>query len=460
MTNEDTICAVATAAGEAGIGIIRVSGDKALKVAETLFRSAGKRKIAEIHSHEAVYGHIIDPAKPTETIDEALLLVMRGPHSYTAEDVVEFQCHGGSVALRRVLELAMTAGARIAEPGEFTKRAFLNGRLDLAQAEAVMGVIRAKTDQSLKQAVRHLSGELSQKITELRKALLALIAHLEATIDFPDEDIDQVEDAMISETIAGVEKQVELLLRTAHSGKMLKDGMNTVIIGKPNVGKSSLLNAFLREQRAIVTDIPGTTRDSIEEYVNLKGIPLKIIDTAGIRETDDLVEKIGVKKTKELLIQADLVLLLLDSSRPLSDEDQEIMKLVKDQQGFVLLNKTDLPQLTGELEITKFLTWPVISMSLVTGEGIEKLEEQIVSLVYGGAVSAEAAFIATVRQEECLEQVQLHLGAALNAVQDGLPVDCSIIDIKNAWEKLGEITGETVGEDLIDQIFSQFCIGK
>ncbi len=460
MNQEDTIAAVATAVGEGGIGIVRVSGSKALAIADKLFCSFAGKEIIGIHSHHVLYGSISDGITG-ELIDEAMLLIMRGPHSYTCEDIVEFQCHGGVVPLRRVLEATLVAGARLAEPGEFTKRAFLNGRLDLTQAEAVIDVIRAKTDASLTVAVNHLSGKLSQRITGIRNDLLHMIAHLEAAIDFPEEDIESVSAAKVQEWIEPVIIQIGKLLASSHSGIILREGLKTVIIGKPNVGKSSLLNALLKEQRAIVTAIPGTTRDSIEEYVSVRGIPLKIIDTAGIRETQDIVEKLGVEKSRELIKAADLILVILDGSAPLTSEDQQVIRLTSDYKGFILLNKADLPAVMAYHDVEKLAgDWPILPLSLATGEGLEKLEEQIVEEVYSGQISAEADYVNNVRHVHCLQQAEKQLQDALAAIKQGLPIDCIVIDLRGAWEVLGEIIGDTVGEDLIDQIFSQFCIGK
>ena len=347
---EDTISAIVTAPGEAGVGIVRVSGPLAQHVGEALFCSASGRKLAELPSHYASYGKVVNPVDGA-MVDEVLLLVMRAPHSYTREDVVEIQCHGSHVSLRRILALTLSCGARLAEPGEFTKRAFLNGRLDLTQAEAVMDVIRAKTEASLRLAVRHLEGGLAAAIRAERERLLALIAHIEALLDYPEEEIEEVSAQQAADGAALAAAKLQHLLDTADQGKVLREGLATVILGKPNVGKSSLLNALVRTQRAIVTDVPGTTRDVIEEYVNLRGVPLRIIDTAGIRETEDIVEKLGVERSRQMLEEADLVLVLLDTSRPLSTEDKEVLTLLGAQKSLVLLNKSDLPPLWGEEEI-------------------------------------------------------------------------------------------------------------
>jgi tRNA modification GTPase len=460
VNQEDTIAAIATAVGEGGIGIVRVSGSNALAIADKLFCSFFGKGIIKIPSHHVLYGHVID-GTTGEVIDEAMLLIMRGPHSYTCEDVVEFQCHGGAVPMRKILAATLVAGARLAEPGEFTKRAFLNGRLDLTQAEAVIDVIRAKTDASLKVAVNHLSGKLSQQISGIRNNLLHMIAHLEAAIDFPEEDIESVSAMKVQQWVEPIMIQIGKLLASSHSGRILRDGLKTVIIGKPNVGKSSLLNALLKEQRAIVTAIPGTTRDSIEEYVNVRGIPLKIIDTAGIRETQDVVEKLGVEKSRELIKAADLILVILDCSEPLTSEDQQIINITSDYKGFILLNKADLPVALSYDAVKKLAgNWPILQLSLETGEGLEKLEQQIVEEVYSGQISAEADYVNNVRHVNCLKQAEKQLQDALAAIKQGLPIDCIVIDLRGAWEVLGEIIGDTVGEDLIDQIFSQFCIGK
>ncbi len=461
LTDNDTISAIATAVGEGGIGIVRISGSKAVAIANRLFISKRGERAANIASHMVVYGDIIEP-ESGENIDEVLLILMRAPRSYTREDVVEIHCHGGSVPLKRILDLTLVLGARLAEPGEFTKRAFLNGRLDLAQAEAVIDIIRSKTDASLRAAVGNLSGRLSTEIQHLRHAILSMIAQLEASIDFPEEDIEEATAADVAALISKAQADIDNLLATAQTGRILREGLATVIIGKPNVGKSSLLNALLREKRAIVTDIPGTTRDSIEEYVNIRGIPLKIIDTAGIHETTDVVERIGVEKAKELVKQADLILLLLDASLPLSSEDKTILEMLSGQQAIIIVNKSDLPPLLDIAELEQYIgSRLVIRTSITQGAGLAELEELIVNLVYHGQVTqGEAAFVNNVRHADALRQTNQRLAEALATIESGMPPDCVVIDLRAAWEKLGEITGDTIGEDIIDQIFSQFCIGK
>ena len=458
---EDTISAIVTAPGEAGVGIVRVSGPLAQNVGEALFCSASGRKLAELPSHYASYGKVVNPVDGA-MVDEVLLLVMRAPHSYTREDVVEIQCHGSHVSLRRILALTLSCGARLAEPGEFTKRAFLNGRLDLTQAEAVMDVIRAKTEASLRLAVRHLEGGLAAAIRAERERLLALIAHIEALLDYPEEEIEEVSARQAADGAALAAAKVQHLLDTADQGKVLREGLATVILGKPNVGKSSLLNALVRTQRAIVTDVPGTTRDVIEEYVNLRGVPLRIIDTAGIRETEDIVEKLGVERSRQMLEEADLVLVLLDTSRPLSTEDKEVLTLLGAQKSLVLLNKSDLPPLWGEEEIRTLAPGQqVLRISLAAASGLEELEEAIVQQVYCGAASqGEGLLAVNVRQEALLQQAVRHLQEVGVAAAAGMPLDCLSIDLRAAWTLLGEITGDTVGEDMITEIFSRFCIGK
>ncbi|MGI6093068.1 MAG: tRNA uridine-5-carboxymethylaminomethyl(34) synthesis GTPase MnmE [Veillonellaceae bacterium] len=461
MVHEDTISAVATALGEGGIGIIRMSGSRAIGIADNIFRGINGRRASQIKAFQAAYGNVADP-ETEEIIDEVLIFVMKAPRSYTREDVVEIHCHGGATPIRKILDLTLRQGARLAEPGEFTKRAFLNGRLDLTQAEAVIDIIRSKTDSSLKMAVGQLSGVLSAKISEIRHDILQMVAHLEAAIDFPEDDIEEmaIEDVIrrVRDTIA----KVDYLLATAQTGKVLREGMATVIIGKPNVGKSSLLNALLKEKRAIVTDIPGTTRDIIEEYVNIRGIPLKIVDTAGIRETSDVVEKIGVERAREFVGKADLILVLLDASQTLSMEDCQVLDMLKGRQAIVLINKSDLPQV---LEMDKVIQHvadkKVIKISVAEGAGLDELEQAIVDMVYSGQVKqGEGAIVNNVRQANLIEQAGKHLGDVLKTAAAGMPPDCIVIDLRAAWEKLGEVTGDTVGEDIITQIFTQFCIGK
>jgi len=458
---EETISAVATAVGEGGIGIIRMSGSEASTILDKIFQGGKIKKSADMPSQNLVYGFIVDP-ESQKKIDEVLVVIMRGPRSYTREDVVEIHCHGGAVPLKNILALTLRYGARLAEPGEFTKRAFLNGRLDLAQAEAVIEIIRAKTDASLRMALGHLEGALSGKIRRLRDEILAMIANLEATIDFPEEDIEELTAVAVKEAVGGVLGEIDHLLATKETGRILREGLETVIIGKPNVGKSSLLNALLQEKRAIVTDVPGTTRDIIEEFVNIRGVPLKIVDTAGIRETADIVEKLGVEKTRQYIGTADLILVLLDSSLPLSEEDREVLTLLPGRQAIILINKSDLPTLLNMEEVYSYVSQEqVIKISVMEGKGLPELEQMIVDMVYSGQVQEkEGAFINNLRQANLLEQAKRHLVAVGETIDDNMPPDCIVVDLRDAWDKLGEITGDTVGEDIIDQIFTKFCIGK
>ncbi len=460
MQQSDTISAIATAQGEGGIGIIRISGERAIAVADTVFRAASGRKLANYETQRAVFGHIVEA--DGEIVDEAMVLLMRAPHSYTKEDVVELQCHGGMMPLRKTLALTWQAGARAAERGEFTKRAFLNGRLDLAQAQAVMDVISAKTEKSLKMATGHLAGHFSAGIKGMRHDILGQIAHLEAAIDFPEEEVDDVVTDEVERNVVDVRNKIRKLLKTARTGRILREGLMTAIVGKPNVGKSSLLNALLREERAIVTDIPGTTRDSIEEYANIGGVPLRIIDTAGIRATDDVVEKIGVDKARAYVDAADLILAIFDGSRELSAEDEEILDLIAGKDALVLLNKTDLaPVLTVE-KLAERTKASVIAIATVTEHGLDNLAEAIAKKVYDSGLDSgnEGSFLSDERQAEILRQADEHLAAALRTIGAGLGLDFISIDLRSAWEKLGELTGETVGEDIINEIFSKFCIGK
>ena len=459
MQQGDTISAIATAMGEGGIGIIRVSGERAMAVATAVFQPASGRRLTDYGTQRAVYGRIID--QDGAVVDEAMALVMQAPHSYTKEDVVELQCHGGIMPLRRTLQLTYQAGARAAERGEFTKRAFLNGRLDLSQAQAVMDIIGARTERSLSMATGHLAGHFSAGIQDMRHTILGQIAHLEAAIDFPEDEVDDVVTENVIKNVVDVRNKIRRLLRTAHTGRILRDGLMTAIIGKPNVGKSSLLNALLREERAIVTDIPGTTRDSIEEYANVGGVPLRIIDTAGIRATDDVVEQIGVDKAKAYVEQAALILALFDASRELTAEDEEILSLVDGREALILLNKSDLKPVLDVQQLKAKTSSEIIPVSTVDEDGLEALTKAIMAKVYTGDMSNdEGTFVNDERQAEILRRADEHLAACLRTIEAEMGLDFISIDLRSAWEKLGELTGETVGEDIIDEIFSKFCIGK
>lgn len=461
MLVEDTIAAVATAIGEGGIGIVRISGPLALEIVCRIFRPVSGRSLVDSPSHTAVYGHVYEPQTGMD-IDEVLILVMRAPRSYTREEVVEIHCHGGPVPLRHILSLVLDQGARLAEPGEFTKRAFLNGRLDLSQAEAVIDVIRAKTDASLRLAVGQLAGSFSALIRGLRQRILGLIARMEVTIDFPEEDIEELTGREVAEALDNICSELDSLLATVQTGRILREGLATAIIGKPNVGKSSILNALLGVERAIVTEIPGTTRDIIEEYVNIGGIPLRIVDTAGIHETADVVERLGVERSRQVASAADLILLVLDASAPLSAEDQTVLSMLSGRQSIIIINKTDLPSVLELAEVSRIAgDRPIIRISALERSGISDLERSIGEMVFSGQISqAECAFVSNVRHAHLLREVFRRLSEALTTVRGGLPPDCVIVDMRAAWEMMGEITGETAGEDILDEIFSKFCIGK
>lgn len=458
---DDTIAAIATASGEAGIGIVRISGEKSLDIIDDIFISKQEKKLSSYPARRITYGYIKNPDKG-QIIDEVLAHYTRGPYTYTKEDVVEINCHGGTIPLKKILELIIKKGARIAEPGEFTKRAFLNGRIDLAQAEAVMDLISAKTEKGFDVALDQLEGSLSQKVGVARQKLLNMLAHIQVSIDFSEEDIDEVTLDYLLEESLSLQKDIGFLLKTADTGKILREGLSTVIVGKPNVGKSSLLNALLRESRAIVTEVPGTTRDVIEEHVNIKGIPLRIIDTAGIRETDDIVERIGVERSKEFFNKADLVIFVIDISTDLTKEDIEIMELLKDKKALILVNKTDLPKRADLEKIKSYIKdKSLIKISLVKGEGLEELEDAIEDLVYQGEIRAKDSLIVTnIRHKNSLERALQSIIEGIEAIEKKMPLDFVEVDIKNTWEALGEISGDTVAEDIIDHIFSNFCLGK
>ncbi|MBM7872169.1 tRNA modification GTPase [Clostridium pascui] len=459
MKEFDTIAAIATVLGEGGISIIRISGSKSLDIVDSIFKGKNNRNLLDINPYSMRYGFIIE--KETEDIlDEVLVTYMKGPRSYTAEDTVEINCHGGVTPTKRIFQEIIKAGARVAEPGEFTKRAFLNGRIDLSQAEAVIDIIRAKTELSMKSAVLQSNGRISKEIDSLRNRLLQIIAHIEATVDFPEDDLEEVTSNQVSIQVENIINEVSELLSTADEGKILREGLNVVIVGKPNVGKSSLLNALLKEQRAIVTEVPGTTRDVIEEYINLDGVPIKIVDTAGIRETEDIVEKIGVEKSKEKIIEADLIIFMIDLSRELDDEDKEIMDYIRDKKYIVLLNKSDLENKVVKEDLIGLNLKYIIESSAKSGKGLDKLKDSIKELFFKGEVKNQDIIITNARHKEALIRAQESLSSALDTLNNTLAIDLSSIDIRNAWSKLGEITGDTLEEDIIDKIFSEFCLGK
>lgn len=457
----DTIAAISTPPGEGGIGIVRLSGDEALEIADKVYKM-GEKVLADQPSHTIHYGNFHDP-KTDEKIDEVMMTVMRAPKTYTREDIVEINTHGGVLVTNKVLQIVLAAGARLAEPGEFTKRAFLNGRIDLSQAEAVMDVIRAKTDSAMHNAISQLDGNLSQIISDIRQEILNTLAQVEVNIDYPEyDDVEEMTSKLLQEKAIEVRKQVEGILETAQQGKILRDGLATAIIGRPNVGKSSLLNAFARQDKAIVTDIAGTTRDVIEEFVNVKGVPLRLIDTAGIRETDDEVERIGVTRSKKAIDEAELVLLVFDQSQELTDADFEMMRLTENKERLVLLNKMDLPQkLNVDTLLEKVDPKSIISLSITENTGLEEIEKAITDLFFAGKTGEkDATYISNIRHISLLENAVDALEEVVNGIELGMPVDLVQIDLTRAWDALGEVTGEAVQDELITQLFSQFCLGK
>lgn len=459
MKDFDTICGIATPLGEGGISIIRVSGSDSLKIINKIFKGKNSSDILNMKSYTMRYGYICDIDSKVE-IDEVIISYMKGPRSFTAEDVVEVNCHGGVVSTGRVLEEIIKAGARIAEPGEFTKRAFLNGRIDLSQAEAVMDIIRAKTDLSMKSAIMQSNGALSKEIGKLREYMLNTLALIEYSVDFTedDEEPDETIPIRVQEQLTIAIKDMKKLLEGANEGRIIRDGLKLAIIGKPNVGKSSLLNCLLKEKRAIVTDIPGTTRDIIEEFISLDGIPVKITDTAGIRETEDEVEKIGVERSREKIDEADLVVLMLDSSRPLEIEDREIIDKVKDKKYVVLMNKNDLEKKISDEDIKDLKN--VIYISAKTGFGIDELKEKVKELFFNGEVDSESMIISNNRHKQALYRALENCQEALNRVKSNEYLDLISIYVTSALKALGEITGSELEEDLINKIFSEFCVGK
>jgi tRNA modification GTPase len=455
----DTIAAVSTALGEGGIAIIRVSGPDAISQVEPLFRS--RIPLTQAESHTVHYGHIINPDNG-ELMEEVLVTVMKGPRSFTTEDVVEISAHGGVISVRRVMDLLLQQDIRLAEPGEFTKRAFLGGRIDLSQAEAVIDLIRSKSDRAFSVALKQVSGSLSQRIQQLRHTLIETLAHIEVNIDYPEHDVESLTADFIKDKSSEVMEGINKLLKTASEGKILREGITTAIVGRPNVGKSSLLNALARDNKAIVTDIPGTTRDVIEEYVTINNIPLKLLDTAGIRETMDVVEKIGVERSKAAFGEADLILLVLNASEELHEDELALMEQIHGRQALVIMNKMDLPP---RLDKAKLLTYfnesSIVPMSVLEEKGLDHLEEAISELFFGGKLeSGDLTYVSNVRHIALLKKAHKSLQDAYEAADMLIPIDMIQIDVRLAWEQLGEIIGDTAADSLLDQIFSQFCLGK
>lgn len=459
MVQTDTIAAIATAMGNSGIGIVRISGDAAIEIADKIFRTKnGKLKIRDAATHTIHYGYVYDQG---EWIDEVLLMLMKGPKSFTAEDTVEIDCHGGMLVTRRVLEAALKAGARLAEPGEFTKRAFLNGRIDLTQAEAVMDVIHAKNEYALKSSVGQLRGSVSKKIKELRGKLIYEIAFIESALDDPEHiSLDGYGEKLL-ERMKDMEGELKRLVQSSSNGRVISEGIKTVILGKPNAGKSSLMNVLVGEDRAIVTDIAGTTRDILEEHIYLQGISLNVIDTAGIRSTDDVVEKIGVERAMEAAKEADLIIYVVDASRGLDENDFHIMEFIKDKKAVVLLNKSDLEPIVSAEEIKEKSNHAVIPISAKEETGIDRLEEEIKALFYEGKIDFnDQVLITNVRHAQALKEALDSVQMVEKSIEDGMPEDFFSIDLMNAYEKLGLIIGEAVEDDLVNEIFSKFCMGK
>ncbi|MDY7990225.1 tRNA uridine-5-carboxymethylaminomethyl(34) synthesis GTPase MnmE [Paenibacillus polymyxa] len=455
----DTIAAIATAVGEGGIAVVRVSGPEAVTEVEALFRS--KTPLSKAPTHTVHYGHIIDP-QSQEKVEEVLVTVMRAPRSFTTEDVVEISTHGGVVAVKRVMDLLLLQNIRLAEPGEFTKRAFLNGRIDLSQAEGVIDLIRSKSDKAFSVALKQVDGQLSQNIRRLRHVLVETLAHIEVNIDYPEHDVESFTSELIKDKSSQVMSEIDRLLHTAEQGKILREGLTTAIVGRPNVGKSSLLNTLAQGERAIVTDIPGTTRDVIEEYVTINSIPLKLLDTAGIRETMDVVERIGVERSRTAVSEADLLLIVINANEPLHEDEMALMEQIRGRQAIVIMNKMDLPaQVDRDLLLRYVPEELIVPMSVKENEGADRLEQAISKLFFSGKLeSADMTYVSNVRHIALLKKARQSLVDAYEAADQFVPIDMIQIDVRLAWEHLGEIVGDTAHDALIDQIFSQFCLGK
>ncbi|WP_100011698.1 tRNA uridine-5-carboxymethylaminomethyl(34) synthesis GTPase MnmE [Lentibacillus sediminis] len=455
----DTITAISTPTGEGAISIVRLSGSEAIQVAAALFKG---KNLHQVDSHTMHYGKIIDP-DTAEAAEEVMVSVMRAPRTFTREDVVEINCHGGMVAVNRVLEIVLSQGPRLAEPGEFTKRAFLNGRIDLSQAEAVMDLIRAKTDKAMSVALKQMDGRLSGMIQKYRQSLLETVAHVEVNIDYPEyDDVEEMSHEMMRVKTKEVHAEIEELLQVAKQGKILREGLATAIIGRPNVGKSSLMNTLVQENKAIVTEVPGTTRDIIEEYVNVRGVPLRLVDTAGIRETEDIVEKIGVERSRQVLKDADLILFVLNNNDALTEEDEKLFEAIQGLEYIVIVNKTDLEQKLDLERVHELAEGkPVLTTSLIEEKGVDELETAIAETFFAGDIdTGDLTYVSNVRHIQLLRQAKQALEDAMEGIEMGMPMDIVQIDVTRTWEFLGEIIGDTASDSLIDQLFSQFCLGK
>ncbi|PTU86461.1 tRNA uridine-5-carboxymethylaminomethyl(34) synthesis GTPase MnmE [Staphylococcus pasteuri] len=456
----DTITSISTPMGEGAIGIVRLSGPQAIEIGDKLYK--GKKKLAEVDSHTINYGHIIDP-DTKETVEEVMISVLRAPKTFTREDIIEINCHGGILTINRILELTMTHGARIAEPGEYTKRAFLNGRIDLSQAEAVMDFIRSKTDRASKVAMNQIEGRLSDLIKRQRQSILEILAQVEVNIDYPEyDDVEDATTEFLLQQSKRIKQEINQLLETGAQGKIMREGLSTVIVGRPNVGKSSMLNNLIQDNKAIVTEVAGTTRDVLEEYVNVRGVPLRLVDTAGIRDTEDIVEKIGVERSRKALSQADLILFVLNNNEALTEDDQTLYDVVKNEDVIVIINKTDLETNLDINEVKEMIgDTPLIQTSMLKQEGIDELEIQIRDLFFGGDVqNQDMTYVSNSRHISLLKQARQSIQDAIDAAESGIPMDMVQIDLTRTWEIIGEIIGESASDELIDQLFSQFCLGK
>lgn len=460
---DDTIAAISTPLGEGGIGIVRLSGKEALHIAEKIFSSPKNKSIHDAKSYSVTYGFIKDPAVET-VIDEVLIMVMRSPYSYTREDVVEINCHGGMIPLRKTLELVLKHGARLADPGEFTKRAFMNGRIDLSQAEAVLDLVRSKTDESRKIAMDQLQGGLSEEITTLKDRLTELCVHIEAYIDFPEDEIETASKKTMLQSMKDIGSELEILLKTYDEARFFREGLSTAIVGRPNVGKSSLLNALVKKDRAIVTELPGTTRDVIEEYLNIKGLPLRIMDTAGIRDVQDVAEKEGVKRSLSSIEHADLVVAIFDRSEPLKEEDFEVLDKIKNKNAIVVVNKCDLPSVIDEGVLTSKVTHynaHILHISATRGDGLEGLKDSIVdSCLKDWKEEREGIVISNLRHKIAIENATISLDRAIHALTEDKPIEILALELRDALDRLGEIVGSVTTEDILNKIFNDFCIGK
>lgn len=456
----DTITSISTPMGEGAIGIVRLSGHDAVEIADKLYK--GKHLLKDVPTHTINYGHIIDP-ETEEVVEEVMVSVLRAPRTFTREDIVEINCHGGILTINRVLELTMTYGARMAEPGEYTKRAFLNGRIDLSQAEAVMDFIRSKTDRASKVAMNQIEGRLSDLVKRQRQSILEILAQVEVNIDYPEyDDVEDATTEFLLERSQEIKQEIQKLLDTGVQGKIMREGLSTVIVGKPNVGKSSMLNNLIQDNKAIVTEVAGTTRDVLEEYVNVRGVPLRLVDTAGIRETEDIVERIGVERSRKALSEADLILFVLNYNEPLTEDDRKLYEVIKNEEAIVIINKTDLEQRLDLAEVETMVgDMPIIQTSMLQQQGIDELEIQIRDLFFGGEVqSQDMTYVSNSRHISLLKQAKNAIQDAIDAAEMGVPMDMVQIDLTRTWEILGEIIGESASEELIDQLFSQFCLGK